>query len=144
MDKTKWSQFTKTLDAILIKHNVYRKADQVLLTEETNHNRTLLTDLWGDITKCFQRAANNTIPSIIVNEDTSINSHNHGRIRDRVAWANHELVKDINWLRKQLHYCNKYLDQLLLPKTIIDINIHISRINSKHGTHIAYINNTWN
>ena len=54
------------------------------------------------------------------------------------------MVKDINWLRKQLHYCNKYTDQQILLQTIVDINIHIARINSKHGTHIEYINNTWN
>src|SRR2546423_12856216 len=113
---------------MLTKHNIHHKTTQITLTEDTDHNRTLLSDIWSEIAKCFKRAANKTISPIIVSEDTSINSHNHGHLRDRVAWTNYDIVKDINWLRKQLHYCNKYLDQLLLPKTIIDINIHISRI----------------
>src|SRR5436190_613022 len=41
-------------------------------------------------------------------------------------------MKDINWLRKHLHYCQKFTDQQILPQTIVDINIHIARIN-KNG-----------
>src|SRR5438034_604101 len=66
---------------MLTKHNVPHKAAQILITEDTDYNRNLLSDLWGDIAKCVQRAANKTIPSIIVNKDQSINSHNHSHIR---------------------------------------------------------------
>ena len=144
MDSPKWLNFTKTLDALVNKHKLEHKANHTSITDDSDNNRILLSDLWGDIAKCFQRAANKTIPSIVVNEDTSVQKHNHGRIRDRVAWANHNIVKDINWLRKHLHYCLKYTDQQILPQTIVDINIHIARINKKRGIQIEYVNKTWN
>jgi len=142
MNQPKWLKFTKILDTMVNKYNIGHKASQINLTDDNDHNRTLLSDLWGDIAKSFQRTANKTIPSIIVNEDKSVNAHNHERIRDRVAWANHDIVKDINWLRKHLHYCRRFKDQLILPKTIVDINIHIARINKKRGTQIEYVNST--
>ena len=85
MDSLKWLKFTKTLDALVNKHKIGHKATQTSLTDDSDNNRNLLSDLWGDIAKCFQRAANKNIPSIVVNEDTSVKRHNHGQIRDRVA-----------------------------------------------------------
>ena len=127
----------------MAKHKIYNKAESIKLTADKDSNRNLITDAWSDIAKCFQRAANKTVQSIIVNEDTSVNLHNHGKIRERNIWANHSIVKDINWLRNHLHHCNKFLGQQILSQTSIDINIQINRINNKYGTHIAHINNSW-
>ena len=85
MNKSKWLKFMKILDTMVNKHNISHKAAQICLIDDNDHNRTLLSDLWSDIAKCFQRTANKTVPLIIVNENTSINAHNHEQIRDRVA-----------------------------------------------------------
>ena len=53
MNSPKWLKFTKTLDFLVNKHKIGHKATQILLTNDSDHNRTLLSDLWGDIAKCF-------------------------------------------------------------------------------------------
>ena len=45
MDKAKWLQFTKTLDIILTKYNILHKSTQILLTDDTDYNRNLLSDI---------------------------------------------------------------------------------------------------
>src|SRR5438045_878554 len=81
--KKKWVKFTEALDKLAAKHKIFNKAESIKLTADKDSNRNLITDAWSDIAKCFQRAANKTVPSIIVNEDTTVNLHNHGKIKER-------------------------------------------------------------
>ena len=106
-------------------------------------SRDDLTQLWADISKCYQRAANQTIPSIIVNEDTTIAKYEHFKIRDRMTWTHHEIIKDMNWLRNTIKKCAEHTDSHIQPPVIIETNITIVKINSKYKTDISYINNNW-
>src|SRR5947199_7615010 len=45
MDTPKWLKFTKILDVMVNKHNIGYKATQITLTNDSDHNRILLSYL---------------------------------------------------------------------------------------------------
>src|ERR1044072_2051989 len=80
MNDKLWERYKHKLNHLLTH---YKIVDSIAALEEQQMiTREDLTHTWANIAKCFQRTANQTILSIIVNEDTTLSQHVHGKLRD--------------------------------------------------------------